>query len=458
MRQIFIIDDNEDLRWGLGETLKNENYEVHEFSCGEDALEILPDFLPDLIVLDMKIPGKMSGLAVLKKIKLINQNVPVIILTAYATIDTVVESLQHGAYDFMQKPFKNKLLLYKIRNAIEKFDLDLEVKEMQDRLDQQDFMQSVMGNSPKIKETQERIMIVTRTDITVLIQGESGTGKEIVARTIHNYSKRKNNNFVPIDCGAIPDNLLESEFFGYKKGAFTGASLDKKGHFHVADKGTIFLDEIANLSYNMQGKLLRFLEERVIRPIGSVEEIPIDVRIITATNKNLLDAVETGKFRRDLYYRLSEFEIVMPLLRDRIEDIPLLANIFLKQTAKSLNLPIKKFSPEAMAKLTSNNWAGNAREMRNVIRRAALTAGEIVEPDDIQFNVKAILSKAKPTTDDFFLEDTSLKEIVNKNVEDIEKRILAELAQKTDNNKSEMARRLKVSYPTLLSKLKKYDL
>ena len=459
MRKIFIIDDNKDLRWSLGETLKNENYEVTSFPCGEDALEIIPNNLPDLIVLDMKIPGKMSGLEILKKIKEINNKVPVIILTAYAEIDSVVETMQNGAYDFMQKPFKNKLLLFKIKNAIEKFDLDFEVKEIQQRLKQQDYLKSIMGNSSKISEVHKRIMVITSTDMSVLIQGESGTGKEIVAQTIHNYSPRKDQEFVAIDCGAIPDNLLESEFFGYCKGAFTGAERDKKGQFFLADKGTIFLDEIANLSYNMQGKFLRFLQEHTIQPVGSIEKIKVDVRIIVASNKNLLEEVKSGNFRDDLYYRLSEFEIHLPSLRERTEDIPLLVSIFLKQVIQKLKISKRDFSAESIAKLCSYRWPGNARELRNVVGRAALVGKKTILPEHIQFSQPLSNQFSLPNTQDIIMkDDSSLKEIIDKNTEKIEKNIITDLLKKTNGNKSEIARRLKISYPTLFSKLKKYNL
>lgn len=459
MRTIFIIDDNKDLRWSLGETLKNENYQVEEFSCGEDALEVLPDNLPDLIVLDMRIPGKMEGLEVLKRIKEINNKVPVIILTAYADIDSVVETMQNGAYDFMQKPFKNKLLLYKIKNAIEKFDLDLELKAVQKRIKQQDFLKSLMGNSEKINEVHTRIMMVTSNDITVLIQGESGTGKEIVAHTIHNYSPRKDHEFVAIDCGAIPDNLLESEFFGYKKGAFTGAERDKKGQFFLADKGTIFLDEIANISYNMQSKLLRFLQEHTIQPVGAIEKINVDVRIIVASNKDLLEEVKLGNFRDDLYYRLNEFEIRMPPLRERVEDIPLLAKIFLQQVVLKLKIPLREFAPESIAKLCSYKWSGNARELRNIVGRAALISKGTIYPEHILLTEPISSSIFKVGSEDISInEDLTLKEIINRNTEKIEKNILFNLLKKTNGNKSEVARRLKISYPTLFSKLKKYNL
>ena len=404
MRKIFIIDDNKDLRWSLGETLRNEKYEVTGFSCGEDALEVLPNNLPDLIVLDMKIPGKMGGIEVLKGIKEINNKLPVIILTAYGDIDSVVETMQDGAYDFMQKPFKNKLLIYKIKNAIEKFDLVLEVKAIQRRLKQQDFLKSIMGNSERIQEVHKRIMMVTSTDMTVLIQGESGTGKEIVAQTIHNYSPRKDHEFVAIDCGAIPDNLLESEFFGYKKGAFTGADRNKTGQFLLAEKGTIFLDEIANLSYNMQGKLLRFLQEHTIQPVGAIEKIKVGVRIIVASNKNLLEEVKAGKFRDDLFYRLNEFEINMPPLRERIEDIPLLSNIFLQQVILKLQIPKRELSPESIAKLCSYKWPGNARELRNLVGRAALISKGTVTPEDIIFSEPSFDYNGEPEYTDITID------------------------------------------------------
>ncbi|MGH9321111.1 MAG: sigma-54-dependent transcriptional regulator, partial [Vicinamibacteria bacterium] len=383
MSRILVIDDEESMRQLLEIALGKEGYRLTLAESGRKATELFDKSSYDLVISDIKMPD-MSGVDVLRHIKETDPTVPVIMITAYASAETAVEALRLGAYDYLTKPFKLEELKTNIRNALEKVRLKKENESLKRELKQKHGLDSMLGGSPLMLELFEHIKSVAITNSTVLITGESGTGKELAARAIHVRSPRANEQFVSINCGAMPETLLESELFGHLKGSFTGASTNHKGLFEVAHRGTIFLDEIGEMSPTMQVKLLRVLQEKKLRRIGSTEEIEVDVRILAATNKDLERGVQDKSFREDLFYRLNVIPIHLPPLRERREDIPLLATHFLPKACASTGKSISKISDEAMERLTAYDWPGNVRELENTIERAVvLSANGVISAGSI---------------------------------------------------------------------------
>lgn len=457
MSRILIVDDEKDMRWLLSGILKEEGYEVEEAETGKKALMLFKDSPPDLVLLDLKIPGGMEGIEVLKKIKETNPDTEVVILTGHGGIESAVQTTKLGAYDYLTKPFDNERLRLTIRRTLEKQNLRREVVQLQNELNKEDSLESVMGSSLEIKKVFGQIRKVANTNFTVLIEGESGTGKEVVANAIHRASSRKDAPFVAVDCGAIPDTLLESELFGYEKGAFTGADREKKGQFEIANKGTIFLDEIGNLPYHVQNKLLRMIQERKVQKLGGKQTIPVDVRIIAASNVPLGKLEGEGKFRSDLYYRVNEFKIELPPLRKRIKDIPFLANRFIEEGNRDLQKDVKYLCEDSLAILINHYWPGNVRELKNVIKRAVLLADSVIEPSHLIFentnpSFLPIIPEEKVT------EEMSLKEIKEKAVFVVEKRAIEQTLLRTRGNKRKASRILKVDYTTLFDKIKQYNI
>ena len=373
--KILLVDDNKSNIELMKVILSEEGFNVVTSSDSQDALRKLKRNNFDLVITDFLMPPGIDGIELTQEIKKKWPGTEVIILTAYGDIDSAVRAIKSGAYDFIQRPINNDILILKVKRALHNRFLNTELDKIK-KIIQQDFeiQYKIVGISKSIKTILDNIRIIASTDSTVLITGESGTGKELVARTIHHLSNRRNQNFVAVNCGAIPETLLESEFFGYKKGAFTGADFDKSGLFQEANNGTIFLDEIGELPLQLQVKLLRVLQEREIRPIGSNSSIKVNVRVIAATNRNLQSLIEEGKFRSDLYYRLNVVNIHVPPLRERHDDIPLLANYFLAKFSHKYNKNVVGFSNIVMDSFIKYDWPGNVREMENVIERAVILA------------------------------------------------------------------------------------
>lgn len=439
MAKILLVDDDTTFCLMLKTWLSKRNFDVDEvFSC-EAALKSLAAQKYDVVLTDLRLPDK-DGIFLLKSIKANYPATQVILMTGYADIRTAVESIKAGAFDYVSKPVIPEEILKKIENALAKKN-----PAIQKKAETKEGISYIKGTSEQADKLYEYIQLVAPTQMTVLINGESGSGKEYIARLIHEKSKRKNGPFIAVDCGAIPKELAASEFFGHVKGAFTGAVSDKTGYFVSASGGTIFLDEIGNLSYEIQVQLLRALEERKVKPVGSNKEIEFDVRIISATNENLKKAVTEGRFREDLYHRLNEFSLRALSLRERPEDIIVFANHFLSQSNEELGKNVIGFEDKVIRIFKKYPWPGNLREMRNVIKRATLLCkSSFISENDIPAE---LLACSENTPEDF----SSRRE---KN----ELELIKEALAKCNNNKSEAARLLKIDRKTLYNRLKHYSL
>ncbi len=456
MLRILIVDDEADMRWLLVNILQAEGFEVVAAEDGQVALEKVRKDAPSLILLDLKMP-RLSGMKALEKIKAIDPLVPVIILTAHGDIPTAVQAMRLGAYDYLTKPFRNDDILFCVRRALERQELLAHVADLKSQLAEGGSLKGLMGVSPQIQKVFQEIHQVARTDFTVILQGETGTGKEIVALAIHEQSLRSEKPCVALDCGAIPETLVESELFGYEKGAFTGADRRKEGHFQLASGGTLFLDEIANLPLSTQSRLLRVLQERRVQPLGARQAISVDVRIIVASNVALEEEMRAGRFRQDLYYRLKEFTITLPPLRERREDILHLAKRFLEETSMELKKPIHGFSEEAAQLLLRYPWPGNVRELKNVIRQASLLCRDLVGPEHLSA-LCGTPPQAPPAADVSLAEGCSLKAVRQSAAEEVERRVIRQVLRQTKGNKSQAAKLLKIDYKTVYSKMKQYGI
>ncbi len=368
---ILVIDDEDNLRSGLILALQDEGYVVQSADNGVQGLEKLNLFLPDIVICDVKMP-QMNGIELLKQAKQKHPNIPIIMLTGHAGLEDAINAMKLGAYDFLTKPVHLEKLFLLIDRALESTQQKQHSEELEKRIDERKGYKSIIGNSPAIHQAIDILKQVAPTDATVLLTGESGVGKEVFATAIHENSDRSSGAFVKVNCGALPESLLESELFGHEKGAFTGATTKRKGRFELANGGTIFLDEIGDISPQVQVKLLRVLQEREFERIGGEETITTDIRIITATNKNLLESIKQGTFREDLYYRLNVVEINIPPLRERAEDIPELMMHFLKQISNKYNKTINGFDSDVLQKLLEYQWPGNIRELQNAIETAVV--------------------------------------------------------------------------------------
>jgi len=457
MSRILIVDDEKDMRWLLCGILKEEGYEVEEAETGKKALMRIKHSPPDLVLLDLKIPGGVDGIEVLKKIKETSADTAVLILTGHGDIESAVQTIKLGAYDYLTKPFDNERLRLTITRTLESQKLTREVILLKSELKRDAELESIMGRSPGIRKVLEQIGKVADTNFTVLIEGESGTGKELTANAIRRASGRKDGPFIAVDCGAIPETLIESELFGYERGAFTGADRTKTGQFELANGGTIFLDEISNLPYHVQNKLLRMIQERKIQKLGGKHTVPIDVRIIVASNIPLVKLAGEGKFRPDLFYRVNEFRIELPPLRKRVEDIPFLANQFIEEANGELQKEIKYLRKDALAALIGYSWPGNVRELKNVIRRAVLLAESVIEPSHLIFESMNPAYSPDPI-EEKITEETSLKDITKRAVYLAEKRVIERVLFDCGGNKSKASKILKIDYKTLLTKMKEYGI
>lgn len=439
---ILVIDDEKFICDALKSVLEKDGYYVEAVQTAKEGFGHLKQGSFHIVLLDLKLPDG-DGIEALRKIREEQPDIVVIIITGYASVASAVEAMKLGAYDYMPKPFTPDEIRAIIRRAREKIDLTLENIYLKDVL-KLISSEEIIGKSKSIKGVLDIISRVGPTDSTVLIIGESGTGKELVARAIHQSSERKDKPFVTVDCGSLVETLFESELFGHVKGSFTGATATKHGRLELANKGTIFLDEIGNLSLNTQAKLLRAVQEREITKVGSSQPIKIDVRIICATNQDLIKKVKEGTFREDLYYRISVVPIHIPPLRDRKEDIPLLVHHFIAKYNEKRKKDVIGISSKAMKMLVEYDWPGNVRELENIIERAiVLTKGKRIEPKDLLYPANIIPKKSWITQESLLLDD-------------IEKDHIKKVLELTSGNKSEAARLLGIDRKTLRAKLTKY--
>ncbi|MFW6129277.1 MAG: sigma-54-dependent transcriptional regulator [Candidatus Aminicenantaceae bacterium] len=456
MERILIVEDNKDMQFILSNILKEEGYHTLITESGEKALKELKKNSFSLVLLDMKLPG-IDGMKVMEKIKKINRDMVVIMLTAYGDIKDAVKAMKLGAFDYITKPFETEELVLVIKKAIRTQYLSREVGRLRKRLGEKTQLEEVMGDSPQIKQVLKQMNIVSKTDMTVIIQGESGTGKELIANMIHQKSEHRENPFIIVDCGSIPETLVESELFGYEKGAFSGADSPKEGIFEQAIEGTIFLDEIANLPMAAQAKLLRVLQEKRVQRLGGKKYKKINARIVVATNANLTEAVRKGKFRDDLFHRLNEFIIFMPPLRERKEDIPVLANQFLEEANEEFDNKVKGISDKGIKHLLKYSWPGNVRELKNVMKKAVLLAdSKYINPE--QFILGDIEQNNEEKPDKELSEGSSLKEIMEKSTRKVEKEMIKQALIKAGGNKAKAAKILKITRTTLYSKIKEFNL
>ena len=440
---ILIVDDDKNMLEVLRLRLEAEGYKITAAAGADDALKMAKDELFDLGLVDLKLVGK-DGIELMQDLRRITPDMPVIILTAYGTIETAVEAMKQGAYSYLTKPFNRRELLLQIKNGLEKSSLSREVRRLKALVGERYGFENIIGKSKKMQEVMEQVSRAAETDSNVCIYGESGTGKELMAKSLHLLSSRKDKPFVAINCAAIPEGLLEGELFGYEKGAFTGAVRNKRGFFTQADGGTIFLDEISEMSEAMQAKLLRVLQEKQFHILGGEKSIEVDVRILTATNKNLEDEVKSGAFREDLFYRIYVIPIHLPPLRERKEDIPLLADHFIKKFVGEMKKEIKGISTPALQKLLSYSWPGNVRELENTIEYAvAMTAQDVISEDLILQTKTTEKDKLKP-----------LKDARN----EFEKSYISNILSLTGGNVSKAAKLAGKYRADLYDILKKHDL
>ena len=382
-KSILVIDDEENIRGGLILALKSEGYTVQGAKDGAEGLEKVTALLPDAVICDVKMP-KMDGITLLAEIKRLHAHIPVIMLTGHAGLDDAIVAMKQGAYDFLTKPVHLEKLFLVLTRAFSDVQAKEQAQVLATRLNAAPSLQKIVGESPIIHSLIEKTKQIASTDATVLLTGESGTGKELFASAIHENSQRAEAAFIKVNCGALPENLLESELFGHEKGAFTGAAARRKGRFELADGGTIFLDEIGDISPAVQVKLLRVLQEREFERVGGEETIKVDIRVISATNKDLRKAVSEGAFREDLFYRLNVIQLDIPPLRDRVEDIPALADTFLKRYAEKYHKKVSSFTPEVIQKMRAYPWPGNIRELQNAVETAVvLSSGDTINPDNL---------------------------------------------------------------------------
>jgi two-component system response regulator HydG len=450
MPKILIIEDDIAFCKLLEKFLIKKAYDVTIAFSASEAREAVKNESFDLILTDLRLPDS-DGIGLMSEFKNSHPHIPVILMTGYSDVNTAVKAIKNGAADYISKPFNPDEVLLVITNALQAPKAEEEQSEIPEKKKKGSKKpvstenEFVRGISVASKKLLDHIQLVSPTDMSVLIIGESGTGKEIIAKSIHQQSRRKDNNFIAVDCGAIPKELAASEFFGHLKGSFTGAINDKKGYFEAANGGTLFLDEIGNLSYENQIQLLRALQERKIKPVGSNKEINVDIRIITATNEDLREAVKNGDFREDLYHRINEFSIQSPSLKDRGEDLMVFADYFLEKANQQLDKDVIGFSPEVVSIFQNYNWPGNLRELQNCVKRATLlTRGNFIESDVLPAEFFQI--QKQPSSNEVF----SLSEN--------EKETIIHALSKTQNNKSEAAKLLKITRKTLYNKLKQYNI
>lgn len=444
---VLVVEDEELMRNILRQLLEDEGCKVLTADSAEHALEIFPTVEIDATLTDIKMSG-MDGLELLDQIKAIDVEAIVIIMTAYSSVDSAIAALRKGAYDYVTKPFINEDLIKTVKNAIRTKELFRENRVLRRELDKHYSFSEIIGKSQALQNVFRIVEKVADTTASILIQGESGTGKELIAHAVHFNSSRAGKPFLAVNCGALPESLLESELFGHTKGSFTGATADKKGLFRSADGGTILLDEIAEMPQPLQVKLLRALQEQEVTPVGASIPVKFDSRIIAATNKNLETEVAENRFREDLFYRLNVIEISLPPLRSRREDIPLLVKHFISKIAKEQNSKEKPLENRAMSALVNYEWNGNVRELQNSVERAFILSDQSIDLEDLPPKISAY------TDGNFEMRDT---ESFRPTLEEMERRYIREILRLVDQDKTEAAEILGIDLSTLYRKLKRYD-
>ncbi len=449
--KILVVEDEENMRFLIVEALTKRGYDVEEAVSAEEALEKIEILHPDLVLMDIRLPG-MSGLEAMSGAKELDSHLPIIVITALSAREVAMEAIKMGAYDFFTKPFKLAEMEVVVDRALEKRRLQRELHALQERLDERYRFENIIMQSDKMHEVLRLVKKVASTELTVLVTGDTGTGKELVAETIHHLSRRRYRPLVKLNCAAIPEGLLESELFGHEKGAFTGAIRKRAGKFELADQGTIFMDEIGDMSLATQAKVLRVLEEKELERVGGSDTLKVDVRVIAATNQDLSEAMKQKKFRDDLYFRLSVFPIQLPPLRERKEDIPLLANHFIHEASLRLGKDIDGISRDAMELLLEYQWPGNIRELRNIIERAGtLAEGPIITSNIIDFSIK----RSGQGLDSGIPEPhSSLRETV----EEVERQLILDALKKCSGIQIEAAKLLGITEKNLWKKIKKHGI
>ena len=456
---LLVVDDMEEVRRLVGNTLAREGYEIKTFGSGEACLNAMAVLIPDAIYLDVDMPG-LYGIQTLEKIREKHPRVPVIMLTGDDSVESVVAAMKLGAYDYLVKPPERQKLLTVARNAIEHYRMSVQLTSLKREAGGGEGFRGIVTQAESMKEVFRQMDRVAPTDITLLIHGESGTGKELVARAIHDHSPRKRGPFVALNCAAIPDTLQESELFGHEKGSFTGATGKRLGRFELADKGTLFLDEVGELSLPLQAKLLRVLQDNTFQRVGGSQEIHSDFRLVAATHKDLAREVREGRFREDLYFRIVVFELELPPLRERDGDLDLLVNHFLRQHQSERETPLE-VSPEAAAVLAAYSWPGNVRELENAIQRAVIAAEQRIEPRHLPARLREEVPAAAQTAANGPPPSPSRMtpmETEELNLERLERRTIERALERTRGNLAEAGRLLGLSRATLYRKLKTYKL
>lgn len=446
--KILIVDDDQGIRFFLEEALTKKGYKVDSVASAEEALSKVKQDAFNLILLDVRLPG-MSGLDAIKKLRELDPSAPIIIMTAHGSRDMAIRAVQEGAYDFFTKPIKLNEFLVILKRALEKRRLQIEVSRLEEKIEKKYKYENIIGSSGVMQEVFAMVNKVARTESSVIIYGESGTGKELIAHAVHTQSTRRERPFVKLNCVAIPEGLLESELFGHEKGSFTGAVSQKKGKFELANSGTIFLDEIGDMTLTTQAKILRVLQEREFERVGGTKTVQVDVRIITATNKDLQKAVEEKQFREDLYFRLNVVPIYLPPLRDRKEDIPLLVEHFLKEASERVKRLISGISPDALHMLVAYRWPGNVRELENCIERAAVISnGDLITGDCLPLYITTAGEKTEPMT------EGSIEDILAST----EKKLILNALRETGGVQAKAAKLLGITERSLCYRIKKYNM
>lgn len=452
--RILVVDDQQDICWILSHLLEDAGYAVSTAADGQEALEMLAKQPPDLVLMDVRMPG-LDGMATLERLKQGHPHLPVIMLTAYGEVASAVQAMKLGAEDYLLKPFHNEEVLLAVRRALERVALSTEVRGLRAQLESAVGLGEVMGTSQEIQKVFVQVQQVARTNFAVILQGETGTGKELVARAVHQQSDRRDRLFLAVDCGAVPETLIESQLFGHERGAFTGADAKREGDFELASGGTLFLDEVTNLPRGIQAKLLRVLQERQIRRVGGKQFISVDPRILAASNVDLQGEVRRGRFRQDLFHRLNEFAIVIPPLRERRQDILVLARVFLAQARMELKKPIRGISEAAGKLLQEHAWPGNVRELKNVIRRAALLCAHTIEAEHlVALGYVPSLQGSVAPLEESLDRGLSFKEATREARAGVERQVIERALRVTRGNRREAARLLAIDEKTLRTKIR----
>lgn len=456
-QRILLIDNEEGLCRMMEQVLLDGGYLVRAYTSPVQAMAEFAPGIWDLVITDIKMPG-MTGLEVLQRVKERCRDLPVIIITAHATVEMSIQALRRGAYDMLTKPFEPEELVFRVKNALQQAQLTEENRELRRELEEKLQFDNIIGSSGALRNVLDKVGKVAARDTSILITGESGTGKELIAQAVHVHSTRKDNKFIAINCGGLPESILESELFGYRKGAFTGAMENRQGLLEAADGGTLFLDEVGNLPMNVQKTLLRFLQEKEFRRVGDTTPTRVDVRIISATNADLKEGVRTGAFREDLYYRLNVVNLHLPPLRDRIEDIPLLAAHFIHLQNQKFGTAVKGFEKDAMQILCTFEWPGNIRQLRNVIEACmAMEGSEYISLDTLGQVIDLPEGRVLPST---VLAGPLLSDELpfNEALERFERDLLLDLLKKHGGSVDSAAKEAEMNVATLYRKIKKYGL